>query len=167
MNVNDLCPNKCSDNGECKETFGCTCKPTYITHDCSMTIKCKEDCNNHGVCLNTAKCSCYNGWTGNLCSEAIPCPRNCTSIDHGICQADRTCQCKEGYKGEDCSEHIDDKQKDDPFKALLNLQAEQISEASAEVMKDEFECPNACSDHGLCDVVNKKCVCDVKYYINL
>jgi hypothetical protein len=162
MNINDICPNKCADNGECIEDVGCVCEPSYITHDCSQLVKCKNDCNNHGICLNSAKCSCYYGWTGTTCSEIIPCPNNCTSIEHGSCQADMTCNCITGYSGIDCSEH--NNEGEDPFKALLNLQALEISDQQADILKEEFHCPNACSENGLCDQVKKKCECFVKLY---
>jgi hypothetical protein len=163
MNVNEMCPNKCSGNGDCKDIIGCACKPGYITHDCSMTIRCRDECNKHGTCLNTAKCSCFNGWSGETCADVIPCPGNCTSIENGLCQADKTCKCNEGYSGADCS--VDNEgDAEDPFNALLNLQALEISEEQAELLKEEYHCLDGCSDNGLCDQVNKKCVCFV-YYI--
>jgi hypothetical protein len=158
MNVNDICPNNCAGRGECRDDAGCLCEAGFITHDCSMAIKCKDDCNKHGTCLNSARCSCFNGWTGNTCLDIIPCPNNCTSIEHGSCQSDMTCKCSEGYSGIDCSEgHGSDGE--DPFKALLNLQALEISEQQAEAAKEEYHCPENCSGNGLCNQAEKKCDC--------
>lgn len=127
MNINDICPNQCSNNGDCSETLGCICNAPYITNDCSQIIKCKEDCSKNGVCHNNAKCACYAGWSGDICNTMIHCPRNCTDISHGICQSDSTCKCNEGYKGNDCSESLSG-EPIDPFAVLNSMQYDKMNQ---------------------------------------
>lgn len=103
INVDDICPNQCSDNGHCLENIGCICKTGFITNDCSIQIKCKDDCNNKGICYNNGKCGCFPGWEGSTCETKINCPKNCTSFENGICLPNGKCQCKNGFEGVDCS----------------------------------------------------------------
>ena len=63
ININDKCPNKCSNNGICHEKFGCRCNEGFFLKDCSMQMQCRESCNN-GVCGLSENCVCNKGWTG-------------------------------------------------------------------------------------------------------
>jgi hypothetical protein len=162
MNINDICPNKCSNKGECKETekIGCVCNQGYTDHDCSLIIKCKEDCSKNGLCHNNGKCGCYPGWNGVICHTLIPCPNNCTDADHGICQKDSSCLCKSGFNGTDCS-NILSNVTITPFREVADMQIKNLKIERNTTNNVTFRCPNDCSNHGKCDTVNKKCDCDV------
>ena len=165
MNINDICPNKCSEKGTCDDTIGCKCNAEYILHDCSMKMKCKSDCSNNGICHSSGRCNCYFGWSGNICESLIPCPGNCTSSENGYCQIDTTCKCNAGFTGKDCSDLTiigkEELLSEDPFKALTELQAEEIAKETAEILTQQSSCKNDCSRHGVCDKYNKVCKCDV------
>jgi len=169
MNINDICPNKCSTRGDCKELIGCLCNPGFTGHDCSRQIKCKEDCNNNGICHNNAKCGCYPGWSGIVCNTMIGCPRNCTDSANGICQQDSTCKCKPGFEGLDCSDFTtigNDAVVKDPFKLLTSIKGNEIKQ---DLVKSNFteskliSCQNNCSNHGTCNNMTGICICEVLY----
>lgn len=155
MNINNLCPNKCMGNGECKELIGCVCNPTFIYHDCSMIVKCKDDCNKNGVCHNNAKCACFPGWSGPQCNSLVSCSRNCTSIDNGSCQTDTTCKCKSGYSGNDCS--INSNKTIDIMQTITKLNSEKIKIKNSEIHSDI--CLNNCTNNGDCNYTTGNCTC--------
>jgi hypothetical protein len=145
LNVNDICPVKCQNQGECKDEIGCVCNPGFSSHDCSEKVKCKDDCSKNGLCHNNAKCGCFPGFTGVVCNTIIPCPRNCTDFANGVCQIDSTCKCNAGFTGNDCSEYTivgnNTRSEDDPFKALTMITAKKL----------KFICPNDCNNNGVCN----------------
>ncbi len=106
MNINDVCPNKCSGKGVCKKEIGCACNLGFTEHDCSAKTKCIKDCSNHGICHNNAKCGCFPGFTGPYCDVNLNCPKNCTSLDNGVCSNNGTCICRPGFSGPSCDQYI-------------------------------------------------------------
>ena len=178
FNINELCPNKCNRNGECKDQIGCVCNPTFGTHDCSITIKCKEDCNKNGLCHNNAKCGCFPGWGGSTCNSLIDCAKNCTSSENGICQTDRTCKCKDGYTGNDCSERTNNKTDADALQILANEAAKDVNSKNKELAKDSvilsqglgisnttanISCLNNCGGNGQCNYTTGNCSCNSNF----
>jgi hypothetical protein len=105
MNINDICPNKCSGKGVCKKEIGCACNLGFTEHDCSTKTKCIKDCSNHGICHNNAKCGCFPGFTGPYYDVNLNCPKNCTSLDNGICSNNGTCICRPGFSGPSCDQY--------------------------------------------------------------
>ena len=161
LNINDLCPDSCRGQGECKKEIGCVCSPGFSSHDCSEKVKCKDDCSNHGLCHNNAKCGCFPGFTGVVCNNIIPCLRNCTDFANGVCQNDATCKCKPGFTGKDCSEYTtignNTLKEEDPFKSLTAITAKKIRTVTA------ISCPKGCSNHGKCNTTIGVCSCDQGY----
>ena len=169
IDIKDICPYNCSEKGNCDNIIGCKCNPEYILHDCSMKMKCKSDCSKNGMCHSSGRCNCYPGWSGNICESIIQCPANCTSTENGICQTDTICKCNDGFTGKDCSELTilgkEELFSENPFKALTELQAEEIEKETTEILSEQIICKNDCNRHGLCDKFNKICICDVNIII--
>lgn len=177
ININDLCPNKCTNQGECKDNFGCVCQAGFTTHDCSMKNKCKDDCSKNGICHNSAKCQCFAGWAGTICSTMIPCPKNCTSTENGVCQVDSSCKCNPGFAGNDCSQYTivgnNTLASSDPFKELTAIESKRITLEADDIKKQDEKqasnaksCPNNCSGHGKCNFDSGNCTCDVRNFLN-
>jgi hypothetical protein len=166
MNVNDLCPNKCSNNGECKNIVGCVCNSGWIYHDCSFRTKCQDDCNNHGQCKNTGKCSCYPGYSGLTCGGFIDCPLNCTDSSNGLCQNNGQCKCNEGYTGLDCANYSGpiNKTHTDPIAELTSVRSELRQEQQVTNQTNTTSCINNCTNNGECDTANGKCICKNGFY---
>ncbi len=166
MNLNDICPNTCSDNGTCNKSTGCICNPGYNLHDCSLQSKCKSNCNQNGFCHNNAKCACYPGWLGIECSTQISCPKNCTTTDNGLCQSDSTCKCNPGYTGDDCGELTtvgnESNMGKDPFSTLTAIEGKRIDDLlkANNITGNGTNCYNNCSNHGKCDMETLECKCE-------
>lgn len=170
LKINDMCPNSCSGNGQCRSKFGCECKNDFIQHDCSLKIKCKDDCNKNGICKSNAKCDCFPGWKDLTCGIVVNCPKNCTSTESGVCQLDGTCKCNKGYLGKECSNNTN-LLNVDPIEGLINLNNKNINKKNDE-LKSSYNttieispssCKNDCSGHGECNLLLKSCTCKVKF----
>lgn len=98
----DVCPNGCSNHGDCKSD-ACICHAGYSGHDCSVeTSNCPANCMGNGACVNNT-CFCYPGFSGVSCDQSASlCPNDCSK--HGEC-VDAVCICDEGYEGTDCSDN--------------------------------------------------------------
>lgn len=180
--VDEMCPNNCSGNGSCIDYIGCICKIGFVSNDCSIKIQCKNECNNKGVCHNNGKCGCFPGWFGSSCESKINCPRNCTSFDNGICQADGKCLCKENFEGQDCSRYILISKHNDlnSNKSLISFSKINFNEIKSQRLNDKNfnktlsfnyqinrknnteATEEKCSNHGVYDEINQKCVCYVR-----
>jgi hypothetical protein len=109
----NLCPNECSNNGNCTvtkataakySTSKCECYPGFIKKNCSVDTRCSAGdgsiCTGHGKCSNT-KCVCDAEWAGLQC-ELKGCPENCNNngeCDHNLGQ----CKCNAGFRGKTCA----------------------------------------------------------------
>ncbi|EAL63998.1 hypothetical protein DDB_G0286881 [Dictyostelium discoideum AX4] len=155
-----FCPNDCSgsDAGNCD----------YITKTCNCkqgrTFACNTDCLNDSKCNFTiGKCECIPGWEGDGCSIRPKCQNDCSGGDAGNCNyITKTCICKQGRALDDCSGfacNID----------CLNDSKCNFTIGKCEC-KDGWEgdncntkqpnCPNNCSESGICDRSTLKCLCD-------
>lgn len=112
----NLCPNNCTDNGECVTTKAtakmfstskCACFPGFKGLNCSLDTRCftetNTNCGGHGKCDNM-KCKCDAGWTGDDCTKKA-CPKNCNN--NGDCDALLgKCKCNAGFIGELCETRV-------------------------------------------------------------
>ncbi|KAM9993352.1 hypothetical protein ACTFIZ_011324 [Dictyostelium cf. discoideum] len=165
-NTQSKCLNDCSgdDAGTCEYiTKTCTCKPDRVLDDCSG-FACNIDCLNDSKCNFTiGKCECIPGWEGDDCSIRSKCQNDCSGVDAGTCDyITKTCTCKPDRVLDDCSGfacNID----------CLNDSKCNFTIGKCEC-KDGWEgdncntkqpnCPNDCSNSGICDRSTLKCLCN-------
>ena len=154
-----LCPMNCSNHGSCFNGT-CTCDRGWNGANCSLPNPCPADCSGHGVCT-LGNCTCDPDWAGEDCSHQSYCPGflpklgvNCSG--HGMCQ-DGFCFCDDSWSGHDCSE-----------KGCINSCSNNglchngtcechIGFIGQDCSLGPYsgECPNGCSGHGACSVVQK------------
>eukprot|EP00457_Paulinella_chromatophora_P003781 gb/GEZN01003789.1/.p1 GENE.gb/GEZN01003789.1/~~gb/GEZN01003789.1/.p1 ORF type:complete len:595 (+),score=49.24 gb/GEZN01003789.1/:32-1816(+) len=148
------------ENGYCFEGQ-CVCLPGYHDEICSDFACDPLDASScgmgRGVCdTDTGKCRCFPGWAGTWCQRA-GCQADCSG--HGSCHlgvpsflrqleppalfGPAFCICHTGYLGEYCQEKEESVSMPD--------------EVDAELTTTEADCPNACSQIGLCRA--GRCLC--------
>ncbi|KAM9957733.1 hypothetical protein ACTFIW_012702 [Dictyostelium discoideum] len=161
-----FCPNDCSgsDAGDCNYiNKTCNCKQGRVLDDCSG-FACNTDCLNDSKCNFTiGKCECIPGWEGDDCSIRPKCPNDCSGGDAGDCNyITKTCNCKQGRALDDCSGFA-------CTTDCLNDSKCNFTIGKCEC-KDGWEgdncntrqpnCPNNCSESGICDRSTLKCLCN-------
>lgn len=145
----DVCPNGCSNHGECRNNE-CFCHTGYKGTDCSVEIgSCPGNCNGNGACINST-CFCFPGYSGTSCNVLkSECPNDCSQ--HGECLGSG-CVCESGYQGVDCSDNL----ATCPDSCFGNGECVNGTclcypgYKGANCAKQGTFCPQGCSGHGNC-----------------
>lgn len=136
---NANCPQDCSGRGECRAS-GCKCLNGYTGMGCEIKIVKPAKSGRH---------SPKNNKSGNAIGIGKNvCPKDCNG--NGQCIA-TGCACKSGYTGLDCGEEVP---KPPPAKASAPTHSKTFGLGNK-------ECPNDCSDKGVCTA--NGCHCNEGY----